>query len=480
MVIDRCTREFNGAGSNTTPTFKTMPRIWRPHIGYTAWIILIAVLVYQRLSNDEKKTATLTTVSIPLFPNDTTPLSSLTISSLTSKLPEISSSHPALDGRVILTFVTPSFVHHLGNFLCFLHHRIGLFPGSYIVGTSDRAFATQLAEAGITTLFVGEDRAGDNADAEVAQTFAYLRSQGDLLPRSLDEALEAGGLWYQKLMLERTLTMTFLAERTNDIRGLLLVDNDAVWLSSPLQNIPDAAFAASLDMDFKWRTPWGTREMACACFLYSNCKHEAVVQVWRHISLCHQKAIRQAQEGVDASNDGTALSFQQGSLGPVLELARRGLLPKISRDDFMQALRDNKAGTCLDDVFVEDDDGPLPEFEVTPTPSNITFDTVFLSNLSFPNGKQFFQDRLPQQYGVEPLVVHANFASGNWKQRILQEQGLWALRDPDNNLLNTSKVDISTMARWQCDVGSLQQSTLVDNDGSRWVESIASRFANVA
>lgn len=46
----------------------------------------------------------------------------------------------------------------------------------------------------------------------------------------------------------------------------------------------------------------------------------------------------------------------------------------------------------------------------------------------FPPGRTYF-DQNEREAGVAPCVVHANYAGGDKKERLLREHGLWALID---------------------------------------------------
>ncbi|KAI9469298.1 nucleotide-diphospho-sugar transferase-domain-containing protein [Zychaea mexicana] len=52
---------------------------------------------------------------------------------------------------------------------------------------------------------------------------------------------------------------------------------------------------------------------------------------------------------------------------------------------------------------------------------------VLLDVLHFPNGYVFFENQWPQQHGVEPYMVHANYLVGDDKKKRLQEYGYWYL-----------------------------------------------------
>ncbi|KAL8291578.1 hypothetical protein RQP46_002556 [Phenoliferia psychrophenolica] len=192
--------------------------------------------------------------------------------------------------------------------------------------------------------------------------FLNLRLLDVLLPpeaktkeqrRLRDDYIVWGSLQYQSLMLERSVVMSALVgalaetqkvevedrkreeaawkkklEKHNwetggplekdewvGVRGVLVVDNDAVWLSSPSSFLahpyrpsgthPSILFAADSAPDFT--NAWGTYSLPCACFFYArtsdHLSHTAsslpphladsyrpssdAAHVWRTTALCH-------------------------------------------------------------------------------------------------------------------------------------------------------------------------------------------------
>ncbi|KAM0746186.1 hypothetical protein T439DRAFT_384219 [Meredithblackwellia eburnea MCA 4105] len=215
--------------------------------------------------------------------------------------------------------------------------------------------------------------------------------------------IEWGSLRYQSLMLERSVVMSVLvgalvesqkvetewreqeerewdeAVKAHDwsesrllkpewvgVRGVLVVDNDAVWLQSPAPLLdhpyrptgthPSILFAPDSSPTF--RNSWGGHSMPCACFLYTrtfdHLSHTAsfpppsptfpspspdqhrpttqAAQLWRHVALCHiamllrelSLAREQARKLFETSLNLSSLkrarapSFQATVLGPAI------------------------------------------------------------------------------------------------------------------------------------------------------------------
>jgi hypothetical protein len=73
----------------------------------------------------------------------------------------------------------------------------------------------------------------------------------------------------------------------------------------------------------------------------------------------------------------------------------------------------------------------------------------------FPPGVSFFE-RTERQRGVQPIVVHANYALGEWKEKLLRQQGLWALVDPGPG---EGKGDSASLnGEWSCDADVLSST----------------------
>ncbi|GAA5932413.1 hypothetical protein JCM1841_001379 [Sporobolomyces salmonicolor] len=282
-----------------------------------------------------------------------------------------------------------------------------------------------------------EDGADGREDAvkEVEQMlqddlFTNLRLLDLLLPpepASKDDAerltsrlLPWGTLHYQSLMLERTAVMSALVgalaesqsvdveyrkaqdrywrERIlahdweNDepfelpkfagVKGVLLVDNDAIWLSSPSAFLshyyrpsgPHPSIIYAPDMAPTTRNAWGTCTMPCACFFYTRTSDvgaqlashppssatvdpyayspaAGAAQAWRKTALCHISMLlsslatgrRQAfasESSIAELDKARAPSFQATALGPALFLAEQVLpsLPEVSHEQWMDAL----------------------------------------------------------------------------------------------------------------------------------------------
>ncbi|GAA6006110.1 uncharacterized protein JCM10292_006553 [Rhodotorula paludigena] len=271
--------------------------------------------------------------------------------------------------------------------------------------------------------------------------FANLRLLDLLLPPDDPAVPNADGstvipwgtLRYQSLMLERTAVMSsligalvhtqrsdpesrkddarevlrrmmehdweegpFHAEEFKGVKGVLLVDNDAVWLSNPNSFLshyyrptgPHPSIVYAPDMSPRTRNAWGTHTMPCACFFYSRVSDDGAqtaapvftptgepqdpflyspaagaAEVWRNAALCHISMLTEALETgrkmLHAVSPATsplgepqvvlggvqrpgarAPSFQATALGPAVFLAEQAgaLLPETSHERFMAAL----------------------------------------------------------------------------------------------------------------------------------------------
>ncbi|GAA6060822.1 hypothetical protein JCM10212_000595 [Sporobolomyces blumeae] len=239
-----------------------------------------------------------------------------------------------------------------------------------------------------------------------------------------------GTLQYQSLMLERTAAMTALVgalvesqamdkgfkkseeqywrrkimehDWENDeplelpqfvgVKGVLLVDNDAVWLSSPNAFIshfyrqggshPSIVFAP--DMAPSTVNAWGTRQIPCACFFYTRtsdahaqtASHPAndapvdpydyspsrgAARAWRKTAICHiSMLLRSLATGrrlsfeldskIEHLSKARAPSFQATALGPALFLAEQIVpsLPEVSHDQWMEALGSGNIDDMID------------------------------------------------------------------------------------------------------------------------------------
>ncbi|GAA5990472.1 hypothetical protein JCM10908_007386 [Rhodotorula pacifica] len=254
-------------------------------------------------------------------------------------------------------------------------------------------------------------------------------------PIPIHQLIPWGTLRYQSLMLERTAVMSALVgalvesqrseatwRREQDaywrarvlehdwesgpldmpkfcgVKGVLLVDNDAVWLSNPTPFLshyyrptgPHPAVIYAPDMAPSTKNAWGTHTMPCACFFYTRVSDvgaqqaapvypdprsplpldpylyspsEGAAATWRNTALCHISMLLQAVEvgqrqarergavssemGEDPFNlaapqmaGARAPSFQATSLGPALFLSEQVAIdmPEISHEHFLDAL----------------------------------------------------------------------------------------------------------------------------------------------
>ncbi|GAA6007509.1 hypothetical protein JCM11491_004190 [Sporobolomyces phaffii] len=258
---------------------------------------------------------------------------------------------------------------------------------------------------------------------------AASKNQSERLTSSL---LPWGTLHYQSLMLERTAVMsalvgslvesqmldkdfkqeeeTYWRERIlahdweNEeplelpqfvgVKGVLLVDNDAVWLSSPTAFIshyyrpggshPSIVFAP--DMAPSTINAWGTREIPCACFFYTRTSDSGAqladqpprmaaslsdpydyspatgaARAWRATAICHiAMLLRSLATGrrlayspdskIGELSKARAPSFQATALGPALFLAEQVLpsLPEPRHDQWMDALGSGNLDDMID------------------------------------------------------------------------------------------------------------------------------------
>ncbi|GAA5930764.1 uncharacterized protein JCM15063_002451 [Sporobolomyces koalae] len=289
---------------------------------------------------------------------------------------------------------------------------------------------------------------GDNAEVAMTEVeqmlqddlFTNLRLLDLLLPAEPASTLESerltsklipwGTLHYQSLMLERTAVMSTLVgalvesqmidkaykqeeERywrekimqhdwENEeplelpefvgVKGVLLVDNDAVWLSSPTAFIshyyrpggshPSIVFAP--DMAPTTVNAWGSRQMPCACFFYSRtadtgaqlASHPAhavthdpydyspargAAQAWRSTAICHvamllrslalgRRLAFEPESKIVELTKARAPSFQATALGPAMFLAEQILptLPQPSHRQWIDALGSGNLDDMID------------------------------------------------------------------------------------------------------------------------------------
>jgi hypothetical protein len=378
--------------------------------------------------------------ALPLFPatwNHSIPTLHTSFATLLPHLPAMASGDSsslkrASASTLVVTLATDQFQHLLFNFLCFMHHRLDPElhpPGKYLVVSSSEKLAHYLAARGVVVLYLKREQEGLFSNL---QKLDLMLSAEVLAPLNVSEGKEViawGSLHYQALMLERTLVTTTLvgmlaqsnsmpdalnttclpvdkrydpeqpSKRRQQVGGVLLVDNDAVWyvshpsqcllntrhrLSSPssmihshyasLAESPSYVYAS--DIHPADRTTWHESQLACACFFYSRTAdvHQAADSCtgaqgydgtaaenaalgWRHVSLCHiqstLESLEQAAESAAWYQDGATMStlreadapsFQHSSLGPVTYLGKNGLLPYVSQEEFARALDSGDVG----------------------------------------------------------------------------------------------------------------------------------------
>ena len=170
---------------------------------------------------------------------------------------------------------------------------------------------------------------------------------------------------------------------------------------------------------------------------------------------------------IEALVRAKAPSFQATAMGPALFLASRSVpvLPRISHDDWMTALGSGDVDDLLrllDEANLNPDKegsetclslAKSRNWDISPVPLssslyvNSAHEPVRAESLPyamFPPGMSYFgQD---QEEGIRPCVVHANYATGKEKERLLRERGLWALVGGDDG------------EDWTCDAGVMQRA----------------------
>ncbi|GAA5915581.1 uncharacterized protein JCM6883_004238 [Sporobolomyces salmoneus] len=176
------------------------------------------------------------------------------------------------------------------------------------------------------------------------------------------------------------------------VKGVLLVDNDAVWLSSPTAFIahhyrpggshPSIVFAP--DMAPTTVNAWGTREIPCACFFYTRTSDSGAqlahhhplstisdpydyspsrgaAQAWRTTAICHismllrslatgRRLAYEPDSKIAELTKARAPSFQATALGPALFLAEQILpsLPEPHHEQWMEALGSGNIDDIID------------------------------------------------------------------------------------------------------------------------------------
>ncbi|GAA97745.1 uncharacterized protein L969DRAFT_55485 [Mixia osmundae IAM 14324] len=491
----------------------------------------------------------------PVFPRTWThelPTLHTSLTTLLPILPQIARGHSnsAPDGSMstlVMTLATPGIKSHLFNWLCFLHHRLpsNLYPpGSYLVITSSRDLAVYLSDRGVITLLLrpSEAEMDSRAFLDLWTTLRKLEllisDDPENVALNSSVALKWGNLDYQSLMLERTIMTTAIVSSLVDangpsvdrssrkpmkanerpVGGVLIADNDAVWLSSPIPLLAHPyrpqgslpSFLYSSDIHPTAMTEYGKFELPCAGFFYSRvsdpikptydrkCQFspsEGAALAWRYTTLCHIASTlewrgRAEEEARDElENEGLpesdmprllkkhnklqrAPGFQDSSLGPAIWLAEEGLLPHLSHERFMDALTSGDPDDLLalmSEMGLGPDDppcdikarraykrcpnpdhpahSPFAAFErrarwrdtpllsghkrrsvqhYTRPPPNIQIRTEPLPYALFPPGRGFFDEK-ERENGAEAVVVHANYAIGKYKEKIMKREGIWAL-----------------------------------------------------
>lgn len=184
-----------------------------------------------------------------------------------------------------------------------------------------------------------------------------------------------------------------------------------------------------------------------------------------------------------------APSFQATALGPALFLAEQpaAFFPEVSHERFLTALGSGEIDDLLD--LLEDAEldlnpatgradrgrsclalaqaqqtlcaNPRAESELGAFATGLTREylehvlrappphrPVRVEALPFdvfPPGMRFFDGGL--EPGTRPCVVHANYATGSLKEKLLRERGLWALIRPEDG-----------DGQWRCDAGVIERA----------------------
>lgn len=226
---------------------------------------------------------------LPLFPPFNSSSSSVRRlhTSLSTLLPILPLLSPPPNHTLLVTLATSSFKHLLLNWICFLRHKARWDSADdllkLLVVTSDKALAEELSDQGVVVwLLKGVNFTAVTEVDEIDEDLILQELKDDLFfnLRLLELLLPAtppsdtqlplmhswGTLHYQSLMLERTLVMSVLVTALADaqtvevedrvesereweerkmahdwstgpifpepfvgVKGVLLVDNDAVW-----------------------------------------------------------------------------------------------------------------------------------------------------------------------------------------------------------------------------------------------------------
>mgnify|MGYP001564121930 CR=1 FL=1 len=244
------------------------------------------------------------------------------------------------------------------------------------------------------------------------------------------------------------------------------------------------AIIYSPDSTPEFRNSWNTYSLPCACFFYARTSDDLAhtaphlanpdayrpaadaANAWRAIALCHiqmlvenlatarrqAKALFDPTQAIDKLVRAKAPSFQGTAMGPALFLAEQAVpvLPHVAHEDWMAALSSGEVEdvlSLLDDADLAGvgclehakdrnwDLSPNPDFH--PSSPRLIPDAdrhqpirvEALPYAMFPPGMSFFANAHggDQEAGIRPCVVHANYATGTDKERLLRERGLWAL-----------------------------------------------------
>lgn len=162
--------------------------------------------------------------------------------------------------------------------------------------------------------------------------------------------------------------------------------------------------------------------------------------------------------------EAPAPSFQHSSLGPVTFLGKHGLLPYVSQKEFTKALTSGnsqdlmkllkKVGlgpgqpTCVERANSFAQMSPSLSTRLLRKYKPIIKSGV-LPYSHFPPGRSYFQED-EREPGVDPCVVHANYAVKHWKEKLLRKHGLWALHHESGQEPQCDKSVLErSVSQWQ-------------------------------
>ncbi|GJP34500.1 hypothetical protein CLOM_g18941 [Closterium sp. NIES-68] len=217
---------------------------------------------------------------------------------------------------------------------------------------------------------VAAAKAMKRAARRVATASGLRRTPNITVPFSM----EYGGIGYKQLLLKRTRLVGSILRMGYNV---LLADVDAVWLSDPFTHMRNK----SVDI-YGQLEPSGE---LCGGFLYLR-STPRVVTLWDQITGLYTRTFnRMAKEALYKKPEEMQAWLKQ--------------FEHLHEQRYLNQL----VGKRRSKVRVQG-----------------------LDTLMFPNGKEFFVQRAPQQAGIAPVVIHNNYIKGK-KAKIqrFKEFGLW-------------------------------------------------------